>query len=384
MPDVRVISPDAYRDELLTARAAEQPRDPFGDEDAGVADPSEADHWALGLSLFGLVGQGEDLEEEQIESAVQHVAGYYDSDLRSITLIDRGPRMTTGIAAMSTLAHEFVHALQDQEVGLRALSDRLSGSRDAAFSLGCLIEGEARLYEGLSLALLSGLAPDPGLWALRLDGELKYSRRAVVTAASPYAELWGLRYPIGYRYLLDAWLSGGNDEVERIYWNLPPATIYWMHGYAAHQSLRAPLLLPLACAYAVAPVHFLQVDENSLGPFGLFAFLAVALRDDGVYRSQRQFEEALGWRQDTLTVFVRPGDGGVAAVWRIRLADSERTSELATALSDDMAGLSLSVDAHGTELELRAASDPDVLQQWPASDPDVCPEAPEPLSEPPP
>jgi hypothetical protein len=362
MPEVRTITQEEYVAELLDD----------GDEDAGVEDAAD-DAWSTALRLVRLVDADTTSEEASIADRATNVAGYYDSSNGQVTLIDRDRREDSD-GAQALLAHELVHALQDQEMGLSELSDRTGRSTDSWLARSCLVEGEATLYEELATSLLRGHSVDPGYWDVNLDWYSKYSRGEVAISPSPYASLWRLAYPVGARFMTDAWLIGGNHGVQSIYWAVPQATIYWMHGHAAFLERQGQLVQPLACNQAAAPDGYERAQSASLGAFAVYAALARVSDRARVPPIGAAWQYALQWRQDSLTVFTND-EGAVAASWRIRFADNAIARAVEIDLSDSSAAASdLQLFARGAEVEILAAeAGGQVLSNWDGTLAEACP-----------
>lgn len=365
MPEVRTITLDEYRAELLEG----------GDEDAGVEDRADEDQWSRGLQLVGLVDDDATVQEAALDNQATNVAGYYEGSTGRITLIDRD-RAEDSDNALELLAHELVHALQDQEMGLAELSERTGRSTDSWYARSCLVEGEATLYEDLAMALLKGRAVDPGYWDVNFDWYLKSARGDVAIAPSPYSALWQLAYPVGGRFLTDAWLHGGNHAVQSIYWAVPQAAIYWMHGYTAVREREGQLVEPLACNIAAAPDGYARKPSASLGAFTVYAALARVPDSTRIPQIAAAWQYALQWRQDSLTVFTND-EGAVAVSWRIRFADNTTARDVELELSADRGFWSArNLFARGAEVEILAAeAGAAVLDNWNGTDPEACPVA---------
>ncbi len=368
MPEVRTITPAEYRTELEmeTEEADSAVPDDFdagGEPDAG----SDGDPWSAGLILLGLLSSEADSTAAAIDEAVDNVAGYYEARARRITLIDRG-MPEDSVHAQTLLAHELVHALQDQELGFDELDERTGWARDSLLAMGCLTEGEADLYEELAWALLQGFSLDTGYLDIAIDRHLKFARRSVVTSESPYYSVWQLRYPIGKRYLLDAWLDGGNAQVRSLYRAPPNSSIYWMHGYRA-ETRNELLVLPLGCDRAAPPFDFEPYSHASMGPLHVFAFLGHVLRDGGLYQSEEAWRDAMHWRQDELTVFTR-SDGAIAVSWRMRFDDGALAERLAAELA---AVPGIKTQHAGDEIEVMASDDGGTFTHWIGTDASGCP-----------
>jgi hypothetical protein len=370
LPEVRVLTEDAYRAELEASNEETLDAGLEDDDDGGspAADGDvEIDHWSRGLQLLGLLAPDADLQGASIENQVRSVIGLYSSSDRRVTLIDRGEPLDTP-AATRLIAHELVHALQDQSVGLGRAPGRTT---DAALSLRCLVEGEADLYDELTWALLQDLQIDSAFWDLRLEEALKYRRRDVLDAPSPYASVGTLAYAVGTRYLVDAWQRGGSWEVRALFEAPPISSIHWMVGFEENQARREPLLKPLACARAALPSGYEVAFVDTLGPFVLYAFLGTILRDEERLESEAQWRNALHWRQDSFSVLRGPA-GETAISLRVRFDGAALAEKLASELRT-RAPLPLEIHQHGDEIEVLAADDSAVLEAL-RTDPASCPE----------
>lgn len=326
--------------------------------------PSAKAYWEAALSLLHLRAS------EPARDETNDLAGYYSSDTQSITLVDRGAAQDSE-GAQKTLAHEFVHALQDQQIGLSELRYGTGRTTDAQLALGCLIEGEALLYEELAWGLLHGLSVDPTYWDVVFARQLKYARGAVLASDSPYDTVWRLRYAVGARYLADAWLSGGDWGVRSLYESPPASTVHFMHGFSARRTRSEPLTLSLVCNTATAPDGFEAKWNDTLGAMVLFAFLGHNLVDRGLYPSEHSFQQALAWRQDRLEIFGNP-EGKIAVSWRIRLENEGVAMRIAAELTG-REHLGLRVKQQGLELEILASDASDVLTNWTGTDHGRCP-----------
>jgi hypothetical protein len=98
------------------------------------------------LKLLGLLGPSTDLREVLSTVVDEQVAGFYD--LRSRRLVVRQARSDSRGLQEVTLAHELVHALEDQHFDVRG---KAGLSDDAALA-------ETALFEGTATALMSDYA----------------------------------------------------------------------------------------------------------------------------------------------------------------------------------------------------------------------------------
>ncbi len=91
------------------------------------------------LTLLGLVEPGTDLRDISASIFGEEVAGYYDPRSGRLRVVD-GAATSTPLLAEITLAHELVHALEDQRFELRT---DVSGTDDAQLAYSALVEGTA-------------------------------------------------------------------------------------------------------------------------------------------------------------------------------------------------------------------------------------------------
>ena len=390
LPEVRVLTQDALEEEERAhddagsgqAQAGSAATDPVnadagapGASDGGTpATSDDGSPWLRAYVLLGLYPEGAEAQERAREDQDDALAGIYVARERRVTLIDRGTPQNDW-SAIAVFAHELVHALQDQSLGLAELWDGAGATTDGRFSLGCLVEGEAELSSELALALLRGAPFDEAYFAANLDRQLKYARRAVASAGAPGAAVWQLRYPVGARYLFDAYRQDGPWAVQGLFEATPTAGVHWMVGHEHNTTRTEHLLLPLACELAQPPAGYELYGETRHGAAMLFAFLVHALPEpNGVFASEEHWRNAQRWRNDDLSVFTNEA-GQVAVSYRVRFADDAQAKALARALAANER-VPLVVRRHGAELELLAAEDsallaPDALS-WETS-PDACP-----------
>ena len=91
------------------------------------------------LALLGVVPADIDLREITEEIYTSQVAGYYDPERKRLRVVEgtSGGRVLSEIV----LAHELVHALEDQRFGLDL--DEITGIDDRVLAYGALVEGTA-------------------------------------------------------------------------------------------------------------------------------------------------------------------------------------------------------------------------------------------------
>ncbi|MQF99063.1 MAG: hypothetical protein FI729_06060 [SAR202 cluster bacterium] len=97
------------------------------------------------LKTLKLIGSDVNLSELLNSMYLQNILGYYDIETREIYLISESNTITPSIEL--TLAHEYVHALQQQHFDILTLTKNAEGITENESSLLALIEGDATYVE---------------------------------------------------------------------------------------------------------------------------------------------------------------------------------------------------------------------------------------------
>jgi tetratricopeptide (TPR) repeat protein len=93
------------------------------------------------MGLLGVIDPEVDLAELLVDLNAEQVSGFYSLEEKVFYLVDRGESTTDD---QMTLAHEYVHALQDQRYDLATLSEAGANS-DEQLAIRAFIEGDATL-----------------------------------------------------------------------------------------------------------------------------------------------------------------------------------------------------------------------------------------------
>jgi len=161
-----------------------------------------------------LVGEDRDVADVFDDLYGGAVQGYYSPRERRIVIVSDSDRPSIGRA---TLAHELVHALQDQQFGLPDAGD----TQDVQLARDGLIEGDARYVEQLYRAECSvgnwSCVPNPKA----SGGGGSVDMGVFLTVYTPYSE-----GPTFVHYLRE---RGGWDAVNAAYGDPPASTEQVLH-----------------------------------------------------------------------------------------------------------------------------------------------------------
>ena len=96
------------------------------------------------LRMVGLLPQDCDLKKTLVTLLEGQVAGYYDPDTKSLSLVNRGSAPHAGLVERIMLAHELTHALDDQYADLgKFVKDHGGKTEDGDLVVASVFEGSA-------------------------------------------------------------------------------------------------------------------------------------------------------------------------------------------------------------------------------------------------
>ena len=263
--------PDAFMPPVRVLTSAEQLAEFQGEitEDAAAVKAQIVTERAL--LLLHLAEKGELSPDNQAQVFVDTTAAYYSHDTGVVTLsAQEGDEPRDLESETLTLSHEFVHALQDQDVGLGGFFDGVD-SFDDYLGRSSLVEGEATMQEGFVSAAIWGFGENPDFrehftyWLTRVTDEMKGSPLLMAPRYVPYT--------YGSRFVYNVYEHGGLDEV-RARFHEPPHSV--LPILLSVDQLDEPAVESFAELAAPARDGFEQVASDTLGPWVLRATWEIA------------------------------------------------------------------------------------------------------------
>jgi hypothetical protein len=263
----------------------------------------------LTLQLLGFIPVEFDYEAAEYRLLQDQLAGYYEPS-------DGTMYMASDLAddeADATLAHELVHALQDQRWDLQERSKYRPGDGDRSAAVSALAEGDATSAMIDVMLALSSPGGDKTAVDLPPDlfsAQIRDSLDKGPGAAAPHVMRNSLAAPYIYGTLFVNALRtrGGWDAVDRA-WANPPTTseqIIHLDKWLAHE----PPIQVLPPPYATLGAGWSVADEDSEGELGT----RVAYEE--WVDAARAESASVGWGGDR-GVLLSNGDR-TAFAWRVR------------------------------------------------------------------
>lgn len=234
--------------------------------------------------LLNLLKAEDDLYDLWLGLLTEQMAGFFEFDSHEMKLVTPSG---SSVLEELTLAHEYVHALQDQHFGLGAKLKQVKGASDRALALRALCEGDATLamleYARQSktteqLANLDSQASGLNLGKLRSAPLILQ-----VSLLFPYQQ--GTTF-VGTLFRLGGWAA-----VNNAYANPPQSSEQIMHpekylAGEASQNVEVPDVVT-----ALGPQWSL-LDSNTFGELGWLVYLATGVQPNEAVRA------AGGWGGD--------------------------------------------------------------------------------------
>lgn len=260
------------------------------------------------LRAFGFLPPGFDFEAGLYRLMESQLAGYYDPDRKAMFLMDD----LSASEADATLAHELVHALQDQHYDLAPRLKYHPDANDAQSAVQSLAEGDA------TSAMLDYVLAKQDRDALSIPDSLIDAQIAAGIALSPALASSPsiLRNSLVSPYLDGVQLvhalrrRGGWAAVDAV-WKNPPATteqllhIEKLDAREPAESVATPPLQALGSGWR-------ETYRDVYGEQG------VRLAFEEWMPRRAAAKAAAGWAGDRAVLAVDPSGKRLAAAWRIR------------------------------------------------------------------
>ena len=307
IPPAELMTRDELQDELVELFAGDYP---------------EEEQFADNVTLYamGLLDADQDIAEIELQLLALGVLGFYDDEDKRIAVVtDLG----LDAEAQMTYAHEYTHALQDENFGVAALELDVAGDDDGALARLSLLEGDAELTAYL--------------WASEhLDPADQFG------AGGPPPDLSGIPdwliqsiifpYTVGTDFVATVWQDGGFEAVDAAYAAPPESTEQVIHPdlYFADEQ---PVVVQVADLGAYLGEGWQQVESTPIGE----ATIDITLGHLGV-DSPDASVAAAGWGGDRLNVAAGP-EGAFALAWRLAWDSAEDADEFEAAYSSALDAL---------------------------------------------
>ena len=266
-----------------------------------------------GLDLGGLI----------LEYMLSRIAGYYDVNSASMTVILADDDLpVNGLAApqLMTYAHEYAHALQDQHYDLSALADlrRNTDSLDYRLALSALVEGDATLVSGFYFE---------GLLDRNREKTTSELQAAAIAAPEPPDELPPIieaelrfAYFTATKFAAQVGLQSDWAVINQALRDKPILTAEHIYHPERFLAGDVPVTFDPPDLSANADDSWELVYDNRVGEFYLRQHLRTQFTQDNAARLSQ------GWGGDRLQIYVNASDDEIIWAWH-HVWDTEKDAE---------------------------------------------------------
>ncbi len=268
---------------------------------------------------LGLISDTLHLREFLLDLLTEQVIGFYDPKTKVLYVVQGAPREQVGLV----VAHELVHALQDQYMNLDSLQE-VHGQNDRSLAAQAVIEGQATLVPIQAIA--GPGAALPGGWDRVRDMIREEQSRMPIFASAPLLIQETLIFPYltGAEFMRRFQAERRGQEPYGA--NMPVSTEQVLHPakyFASPPDQPTTVTLPKPTAGTV-------LYEDGLGEFETRLFLFQHLHDQN-----DAIRGAAGWDGDRYEVIRTPhGDGVVwLSVWDSQVDAAEFGSDVEAVLA---------------------------------------------------
>jgi hypothetical protein len=290
--------------------------------------PEQIDADGRAGAMLGLYPRGIDLRAANLSLLESQVIAFYDFHTRQMVMVSgaltrefpgQPPEVRAKLSRM-ILAHEFTHALQDQNFDFGAEDEKLKTNGDRSLALHAVAEGDATIA-GYAF-MLGGI--NPTLLA-SLIGNLQSFAQAFTGAAAGVprgvAQPLIFQYTDGVRFVAEAYKHGGWTAVDRLYRNPPQSTQQILNPELYYDHPAPPDSVNVG-GYEAVLGGWHKADEDTLGELGLRIIL-----ENTRGRTSPDFALANKWAGDRI-VMLRKGKA-VSVIWLIAFRDTDSAARFA-------------------------------------------------------
>jgi len=301
IPDVeRAVGLRFRRPPDIEVRSREQVRGFLSRKLAQDLPPSEMVAIQRTYRAFGVIGDTVDLRRLMLDLYSEQVAGYYDPDSSALFVV----RGADPLVLKLILAHELVHALQDEYTPLNAIM-KLRRQNDRQMAGQAVAEGQATLASIEALAPGSDLDDVLGNWdQVRRLIRSQQTAMPVFVSAPPIVQE-GLLFPYlaGAQFMRDFNARRSRPDEEPYGERMPVSTAQILHPH-----VYTARLVPERVGFARPPARDTLVYDDDFGEFET----RIALETWGVDTAVA-VAAAAGWDGDRFEVLGTPA--GTALIW---------------------------------------------------------------------
>ena len=342
MPPVRVISVEEYEAEL---------------NEWYEPDEVEEGPGTIASRLMGFIpNDSTTIVDNVIDQKLSDVWAYYRADPKSVTIIDRD---YDPLEVNPLLAHEFAHAIQDEQFGLIELWNTVE-TEDQFVTVRSVIEGDAQHLEWAWFFWVEGFELTSGEWdQVHSDGKSWLLGRVRDPQVRFLDTVADFPYIYGFEFMADTSLAGGLPARHSVWGSPPRTTAAIMKGYSAFIDGSADVDSPAMVAHPSPVAGYEARDEAPLGMWYVYAFLIRLGVSEG-----DAWGVANDMNADSFGLFQSESD--VSVVWRMSFDATAYPTIVQDAVANSPRPVSWHALVEDNDVFVIASQNDEALAMWTA------------------
>jgi hypothetical protein len=295
--------------------------------------PEEAQIDVIVLASFGLLEPDFDLYNFQIDLLSEQIGGFYDPETGEMVTV-QGEDF--GAMERFIYAHEYTHALQDQnydlEDGIGFNDENCDENSEGCAAIRALIEGDATLAQLNWFMNNASMEDQAELMEAMTEADMP------VLDSAPEFIVMDLTFPYEYGYLFTQHLYniGGWGTVDRAYRELPTSTEQIMHPERYPDDQPIPVELPEFSD--ILGTGWEEIDRGIMGEWSTYLILSKGLDESARIDEASAAVAVEGWGGDQYVVYYNAENESTVMVLRTTWDTADDSGEFAFTFSDYLEG----------------------------------------------
>ena len=255
-------------------------------------------HAELFYKILGLIPEEADLHQLFLDLYTEQVAGFYDSEAEELYLISGSQDDGLSVLEEITLAHEYVHALQQQHFDIDSMLEAVEDNSDESTALRALVEGDASVAQFQYMFMhIDRERQIEALTGSRDNGSSTFD-------STPYVLQQSLLFPYvqGQRFITALQASSPGWKVVNDAFGNPPASTEQVLHPQKYVSGEAPATVSLPDVADALGEDWEEVYSDVMGEFLLRTYLETRATEAAAALA------AAGWGGDKYALLRGPGD----------------------------------------------------------------------------
>jgi hypothetical protein len=286
----------------------------------------EATDDVLELSTIGLLEPGFDFKGFYTELLSEQVGGYYDPEMKEMFIVQeqgfQGPEHLT-------YAHEYTHALQDQNYdirnGLNQNDDACKVDSERCKAIKALIEGDASLSEMIWFQYYATKQDQQQY----LDLYKSFKQPVFDNAPAFMKEDFSFPYLQGFSFVQFLYDQGGWSAVDAVYQNPPVSTEQILHPELYPSD--TPIQVDLPDLTSALGEGWREVSRSQMGEWNTYLILAQGTNESARLDDTTAQNAAAGWGGDEYLLLHNDASDSTAFVMKTVWDTTNDAAEFATA-----------------------------------------------------